>query len=341
MRGGWVEGGLTECEWQAVEGVKRKERMVRVVLLHWRMRSEHGCFMLWQEHTGVAIEERRQAAEQHGLMERLDGQIKVRQRSMQEAQELKEKLARSEEGRIEAEGELTVLRGEYEEVCGEHKRVVGVVRELEGEVSRLGEEVARSKEAMLKASQAAIQEERAKAARVEQALREEMEEVGGKVGELERLSGERARESEANRVMAMKEVERRLDMSRNVIARMGHIELANAFDHFRERVVDKKHRTEACRRVLGRMLHLQAARAFDSFVHAAERLRQQRVLLSRTVGRWSMPLLEWAFHGLEAGVRAAKAEAAAQAHEAGRAELEEQLQRGSEQVREDARGDGE
>ena len=136
---------------------------MRVVLLHWRMRSEHGCFMLWQERTGVAIEERRQAAEQHGLMERLDGQIKVRQRSMQEAQELKEKLARSEEGRIEAEGELMVLRGEYEEVCGEHTRVVGLVRELEGEVSGLGEEVARSKEAMLKASQAAIQEERAKA----------------------------------------------------------------------------------------------------------------------------------------------------------------------------------
>lgn len=61
------------------------------------------------------------------------------------------------------------------------------------------------------------------------------------------------------------EVKRRVEMSGRVVRRMMHIQMANAFDHFRERVEDKKQGSERCRKVVGRLLHLQTARAFDGF----------------------------------------------------------------------------
>ena len=322
---------LTRCGWQAVETLKSKERMVRMVLSRWQTPGEHVGFTAWLEHMEMVREERRKGSEQE-LIGRLEGQIKVRQRSLLEAQALTSRLERSEEEHEKTRRELDGLRTE-------HGRVQELVKELEGDVSGMAMEVRRGKAAMLEASRAAIVKERAEAADMERVLRTDLEAVRRKVGELEVLSEDRGRESEENRLKAMKEMERRLDMGRKVIARMGHIEVANAFDHLRERVEDKKQRSAASQRVLRRMIHLQVARAFDRFAHAAEGLRVQRLVLSRTIGRWWKPLLAWAFEGLVAGVEEARAEAAERAREAGREEVAEQLRRGSEQVSEGGEGE--
>ena len=58
----------------------------------------------------------------------------------------------------------------------------------------------------------------------------------------------------SSRTHAEKECERRMAMSRRVVARMLHIQLAQAFDSYCERVQEVKERKTTCKRVIGRML---------------------------------------------------------------------------------------
>jgi hypothetical protein len=156
----------------------------------------------------------------------------------------------------------------------------------------------------------------------------------------ESFKEEATAELEQEQANVKKEVNRRLDMCKKTVARMMHIQLANAFDQFLERVLDKKEREATCKKVIQRMLHMQTARSFDRFAEAVEQLKIQRAVVSRTISKWRTPLKEFGFNGWLDGVAEQKAEEAELAHELSKQELASQLheetQRGAEKTKKEA-----
>lgn len=152
---------------------------------------------------------------------------------------------------------------------------------------------------------------------------------------------EAAAELEQEQATVKKEVNRRLDMCKKTVARMMHIQLANAFDQFIERVLEKQKREATCKKVIQRMLHMQAARSFDLFADAVEQLKIQRAVVSRTISKWRTPLKEFGFNGWRDGVAEQQAEEAEMAHELTKQELASQLheetQRGAEKTKKEAK----
>lgn len=152
----------------------------------------------------------------------------------------------------------------------------------------------------------------------------------------EEMAAAAAAEREQEQMRTKREVERRLDMCRKTIARMQHIQAANCFDAFVERVQSKKELTARCKKVLQRMLHFQVAQAWDLLVQAVEQLRVQRTVISRTLSKWRAPLLALGFDGWADGVERLKVAAAEAAHEIAKQELRSQLdqetRRGADKV---------
>ncbi|EKX37547.1 hypothetical protein GUITHDRAFT_116355 [Guillardia theta CCMP2712] len=86
----------------------------------------------------------------------------------------------------------------------------------------------------------------------------------------ERLKKELELEVSLNQDYVRREQDRRTEISRRVVLRMFHIQLATAFDSFVERVRQCKDRRDLCRRVIDRMLHTKLAAAFDHFVEGCQ-----------------------------------------------------------------------
>ncbi len=84
-------------------------------------------------------------------------------------------------------------------------------------------------------------------------------------------------------------------MSSRVVARMLHIQLAQAFESFCERVEEVKERKTTCKRVIGRMLHMRLAAAFDCFSGAIEELTAHRTMVLKATSRWRTPVLKEMF----------------------------------------------
>jgi hypothetical protein len=156
----------------------------------------------------------------------------------------------------------------------------------------------------------------------------------------QRLRTEAADEREEHQALIRRELGRRLDMCRKTIARMMHIQLANAFDTFFERVQDKRDRTQRCKRVVQRMMQRELVQAFERLVEATRQLRVQRSMIASTLARWKTPLLAWVFCEWSDFVDVIKAECAEKAHELAKQELaarvDTETQRGEDCVRREA-----
>jgi hypothetical protein len=99
----------------------------------------------------------------------------------------------------------------------------------------------------------------------------------------------------SSKTHAEKECERRMGMSKRVVARMLHIQLAQAFDSYSERVQECKERKATCKRLIHRMLHTQLAAAFDCFSEAIEQLAAHRTMVLKATSRWRTPALKEMF----------------------------------------------
>lgn len=156
----------------------------------------------------------------------------------------------------------------------------------------------------------------------------------------EELGAEAEKQRDSQQRVIQKEVDRRLDMCRKTIARMMHIQLANAFDSFLQRVESKIERTATCHKVINRMMHGQLAQAFDRLAEATEQLKMQRVVISRTLSKWKTPLLEWGFRAWVGSVLEQKSQDEELAHELAKQQLASQLheetQRGAEKLKKEA-----
>ena len=89
---------------------------------------------------------------------------------------------------------------------------------------------------------------------------------------------------------AEKDCARRLQMCKATVARMMHIQKAQAWDWFRDRVKQSKETKERCRRVIDRILHTQLAGAFDHFCEGTQQLAQHRRVLRKATSRWQKPV---------------------------------------------------
>jgi hypothetical protein len=107
-----------------------------------------------------------------------------------------------------------------------------------------------------------------------------------------------------------------------------------------EAVESKRERRARCTKVLQRMLHLQLARAWDLFSQAAEQLRVQAAIISRTLVKWRTPLLAWGFMEWVDAVGELRAAAQEAAHELAKqrlaAQVEEEVERGAEKTQREA-----
>ncbi|EKX37475.1 hypothetical protein GUITHDRAFT_116286 [Guillardia theta CCMP2712] len=128
---------------------------------------------------------------------------------------------------------------------------------------------------------------------------------------LEEVQAELTAEAEKQREYAERYIELRKEQSRKVIKRMFHIQLATAFDSYRERVDQRKERRTLCRRVVERMLQARLAAAFDRFQEAVEGMARQRARVTAVIGRWTQPWVSLCFESwLEATDEARRARAA-------------------------------
>ena len=112
---------------------------------------------------------------------------------------------------------------------------------------------------------------------------------------MDELKGTLEQELDQSTSRAQKECERRMEMCKRVVARMGHIQLANSFDTFADRVREVKDKKVAAKRTIFRMLHTQLAAAFDCFTEAVEHIAAHRNAVSKTISRWRAPLLPCMF----------------------------------------------
>lgn len=99
----------------------------------------------------------------------------------------------------------------------------------------------------------------------------------------------------SSKTHAEKECERRMAMSKRVVSRMMHIQLAQAFDSYSERVQECKGRKATCKRLIHRMLHTQLAAAFDCFSEAIEQVAAHRTMVLKATSRWRTPALKEMF----------------------------------------------
>ena len=98
-----------------------------------------------------------------------------------------------------------------------------------------------------------------------------------------------------SKMHAEKECERRMAMSKRMVARMLHVQLARAFDSYSERVQECKGRKATCKRLIHRMLHAQLAAAFDCFSEAIKQLAVHRTIMLKATSRWRTPALKEMF----------------------------------------------
>ena len=138
---------------------------------------------------------------------------------------------------------------------------------------------------------------------------------------------------------AERECERRMAMCKRVVARMLHIQLAQAFDSFCERVQQCKERKAVCKRVIHRMLSTQLAAAFDCFSEAIEHLVVHRTVVQKAMSRWRTPALKEMFERWLDYVDGMKQEAIEAGNVLAKQELADQLAKekslGGERVQEE------
>ena len=124
---------------------------------------------------------------------------------------------------------------------------------------------------------------------------------------------------------AEKECERRMAMCKRVVARMLHIQLAQAFDSYCERVQQCKERKAVCKRVIHRMLHTHLAAAFDCFSEAIEQLVAHRAMVLKAMSLWRTPAFKEMFERWLDYVDGVKQEAIEEGNALARQELADKL----------------
>jgi hypothetical protein len=98
-------------------------------------------------------------------------------------------------------------------------------------------------------------------------------------------------ERDRSQMMATQEAHRRVEICGRTIKRMFHIQLANAFDAYRDRVAEVQEKRITCQRIIYRMLHTHLAAAFDGFCEAVEQLVAHRRTVAKALSRWQHPVL--------------------------------------------------
>ena len=85
-----------------------------------------------------------------------------------------------------------------------------------------------------------------------------------------------AEKAEKNMTHAKKEAGRRLEICKRTLQRMLHIQLATAFDSFRDRIYEVKNKRENCRKIISKLVHSHLASAFDGFCECVAQLQAHR-----------------------------------------------------------------
>jgi len=62
-------------------------------------------------------------------------------------------------------------------------------------------------------------------------------------------------------------------MCKRTVQRMLHIQLATAFDSFRDRIYEVKDKRENCRKIISKLVHSHLASAFDGFSRCVVQLQ--------------------------------------------------------------------
>jgi len=102
-------------------------------------------------------------------------------------------------------------------------------------------------------------------------------------------------ELDHSRSLAVSESSRRMETCKRVVNRMIHIQLANAFDSYSERVMQSREKKSTAKRIMYRMLHTQLAAAFDCFSEAIDLLKAHRETAMRTIANWRTPIAKAMF----------------------------------------------
>ena len=219
-------------------------------------------------------------------------------------QMLESLLVESEEGLSRLQDEMTRLvsvtskrervSAELEEKLKQEKRVSGgLVNDLDRERNRLVAQEAMIVEACtvtreLEREIEALKNETA-ALRRSAVVRAQQEIIRVQNEGTAEATG-RALEIAELQVRAEKDCARRLQMCKATVARMMHIQKAQAWDWSRDRVKQSKETKERCRRVIDRILHTQLAGAFDHFCEGTQQLEQHRRVLRKATSRWQKPV---------------------------------------------------
>jgi hypothetical protein len=133
-------------------------------------------------------------------------------------------------------------------------------------------------------------------------------------------------ERDRSQTMATQEAHRRVEICARTIKRMFHIQLAIAFDGYRDRVAEVQEKRLSCQRIINRMLHTHLAAAFDGFCEAVKQLEAHRRTVAKARSRWQHPVLPKMFDQWVDFVDQVKIDAIQEGHEGAKLALTQEAE---------------